>query len=212
MELMVVLAVWSGLLVIILSFYIYATKVSRRHEKISDQYRKIHLILESLEGFLGGSRIYQVGEAAKSEPTYVIFSRPQLPDKISPCGLPLLETAETISLEPNPEFPAEMLGSYPMHGQLVLRQQATALTALTSRVLFKLDVGTKIEFSGPDIEQDQGTDPLKAVLAPQHLLQVKVSFPMPSQITGKVTSIGDLNAEAYKIFTRLILLENAPRP
>ena len=212
MELMVVLTVWSGLLVIILSFYIYATKVTKRHEKISDQYRKIHLILESLEGYLGRSRIYALGSSAKLDPVFIIFSRPLLPDKMSPYGVPLWDTPETISLEPNPEYPVEMLGIYPMRGQLVLRQQATPVTSITSRVLIKLDPATKIDFSAPDIEPDQGTDPLRALLAPQHLLQVKISFPIPSQTTGKIASIGDLKGEAYKIFTRLILLENAPLP
>ncbi|CAN0467446.1 unnamed protein product, partial [Phaeothamnion confervicola] len=60
LELMVVMGMWAGLLVLILGFYVSASEISRKHEKISDSYRKVHEILENIETLLSRSRIYSV--------------------------------------------------------------------------------------------------------------------------------------------------------
>ena len=186
---MVVMAIWSGLLVIILGFYISATQITRRHDRMSDAYRKVHLLLESLESLLNRSYLYNL-TVSDEEPLSVIFSRPMTDQVLSPAGACLYQAPEILVVEPTSEETARRTSRYPIYGQVVLTSKGKR------RVLFKLDTANKLDIGPP-----------KGMAGAEHLLQMTLAVPLPTQ--SKPTSIADLKTPEYQYFKRLILLENS---
>ena len=196
LELMVVMALWSGLLVLILGFYISATQISRRHDKISDSYRKVHEILESVDALLSRSRVYSLNKP--DEPANVCFARPLEGLSVSTCGQRIFQAPETLALEKAPEdtSPPTSAG-IPLLGQLSLVSSKTE-----KRVVYKLELGWMVAIY-----------PLKPALgAPkipgnQYVLVLDIKVPVPKAGPAP-KSVDDIKSPDIKRFERLILLEN----
>jgi hypothetical protein len=99
-ELLVVMAVWSFIMVTVLGFYVYGTKVTRKNDQLSYEIRTIQKIADKFNTLLEDADIL----AVHSFPPKVIFRRT---DAQAPCPNGVLlpnwhSQLEFISIEPDP--------------------------------------------------------------------------------------------------------------
>ena len=98
-ELLVVMAVWSFILVAVLSFYIYGTKVNRRYDQMSQELRAVQQVADKFNQVLSHAVLLEVIQF----PPSVIFTReeevfPALPG----CLLPNIKAqTEFIGIAPD---------------------------------------------------------------------------------------------------------------
>ncbi|MFN8607038.1 MAG: type II secretion system protein [Vulcanimicrobiota bacterium] len=59
-ELMVVMAIWSAVMSAVLGFYIYGTKVSKRHDALSQQLREVQMLYDRIVGRITHAVIREV--------------------------------------------------------------------------------------------------------------------------------------------------------
>lgn len=100
-ELLIVMSVWSFILVAILGFYIYATKINKRNDQVSAEIRAVQQVADKLNTVLRNADLLQVIQF----PPTVIFNHvdeqvPCLPGCLLPNWRP--ET-EFIGLYPDPK-------------------------------------------------------------------------------------------------------------
>lgn len=91
-ELLVVMAVWSFIMVAVLSFYVYGTKVSRRHEAMSAELRAVQQVADKFNTVLRDAELIEVQQF----PPTILFRRvderqPYLPGCLLPNWTPQLE-------------------------------------------------------------------------------------------------------------------------
>lgn len=60
LELLVVMSVWSFIMVAVLAFYIYGTRVNRRHGEMSEQIRAIQQVADKYNSYLRNGRVLDV--------------------------------------------------------------------------------------------------------------------------------------------------------
>lgn len=194
---MVVMGMWAALLVLILGFYVSASEISRKHDKISDSYRKVHEILENIETLLSRSRIYSVSQ--QDLPANVCFARPLEGLSISTCGQRIFQAPETLALEKAPEdtSPPSSAG-IPLVGQLTL-----ASSKSEKRVVYKLDLGWKVAIY--PLKPPPGAPKIPGN---QYVLVLDIDVPIPKAGPAP-KSVDEIKSPDIKRFERLIQLENS---
>ena len=186
------MALWSGLLVLILSFYVTASQLNQRHDRISDSYRKVHGLMETLDGLLSRSQLHSLHCGVN-----LAFSRLESEQPITPFGQLLWQEPEILVLEPSERDTLSRDQCYPMYGQIALSSRRAG-----KRVLWKLDLGWRVDVHPykappPPAPQEPGT---------QHILVVDVRIPADPTAQPKTPSENDMLSRVQ--FERYILLEN----
>jgi hypothetical protein len=60
LELLVVMCVWSFIMVAVLGFYIYGTRVNRRHGQMSEEIRAVQQVADKCNSYLRNARVLEV--------------------------------------------------------------------------------------------------------------------------------------------------------
>ncbi len=128
-ELLVVMAIWSSLMVAILGFYAYGTKVSARYDKASQEIRVVQLLADKINSFCRDAYILEVIQFPPTLLVQRVQENPLLPDGLL---ANLRPTLEYLSIGPDPKrtkpeetpmtsaYNAVMTGIYGQPGEVLL--------------------------------------------------------------------------------------------
>jgi type II secretory pathway pseudopilin PulG len=138
-ELMVVMAVWSTIMVAVLGFYIYGTKVNRKNDEMSEQIRTMQLVADKLNSYLRNSCVTRVDRY----PAKVVFDRVEEGQESMPGVLlpNLRPSSEYLRFGPNPKYKA--LDSDP---RLCVHNALFYGTAGREEIVVQLPPGLVFEF------------------------------------------------------------------
>jgi len=213
LELMVVMAIWSGLLVLILGFYVTASQVNIRHEKVSDSYRKVHDILETMDGLFSRAWLHNIQTSGDQAMT-VTFSRPAI-EPLTPFGQQVFLPPEILVLEPAPHNTLNRAARFPLQSQLVLTSVVSENVPVngtftnidpdlktTRRVLFTLDPGCLVS-----LQVKPNVVPPGGIPGMQYFICLEINVIVPTA-AGPPTTLAALNNVTYQNFERFIQLEN----
>lgn len=70
-ELMVVMAIWSAVMSAVLGFYIYGTKVSKRHDVLSQQLRQVQALYDRIVGRITHAVVRDIYQGSQPALVYV---------------------------------------------------------------------------------------------------------------------------------------------
>lgn len=128
-ELLVVMSIWSFLMVAILGFYAYGTKVSTRYDKASQEIRVVQLLADKINTFCRNAHILQVIQFPPTLLVQRVQENPLMPDCLM---ANLRPTMEYLSIGPDPKrtrpedtpmtsaYNAVMTGLYGQPGEVAL--------------------------------------------------------------------------------------------
>ncbi|MBS2036741.1 type II secretion system protein [bacterium] len=166
-ELMVVMAIWSAVMSAVLGFYIYGSKVSKRHDALSQQLRQVQMLYDRIVGRITHAVIREVRSGNTPVLVYVRTRTDQalLIDGLLPNWTPQDEILAVVPRN------AGLTGPISFANQLVCQENGQVST------LMELPVGMLVSFESAP---------------PDLLLQVKVpviTSQMPDLKTVDVASM-----------------------
>ena len=150
LELLVVLTLFVSLLTIILSFYVYAQKVTKTYEKATEVFERASKLMSKLEGIVRPAGRFDFGGSADNDedlPLYseLYFSRMDLERPIDETGRLLNEQPEGYRLWT--QAGDLRYGTLVGGGKLFLTQ--TTIRGPVTQLVDELPIGATVRFQNP---------------------------------------------------------------
>jgi hypothetical protein len=146
--------------VLILGFYITATQANARHQDLSDSYRKVHTILEAVDGLLSRAWLHNITTADTQRVT-VLFSRPATDQPITVYGNRVYLPPEIMTLQSTVNATDTPLTSRAMscNGQplATMAGQPEPIPYLFSTLRFPLNAALNLTSVVPEVVVANGT-------------------------------------------------------